>query len=273
MYYKETIKAGKTIIRTLKASTRENTMKKKRKAKTNPTSEAVKKVNFRNAVKMLTAKLNHNFKANDIHLTLTYDTAPDPQAAKAELKKFIRNLRSCCKKNNIEFKWIAVTEYKHARIHHHIVMSDIDIEIIKKYWKHGYIKPVLLDGTGNYYRLAEYLLKETEKTFREDNSPQKKRYTCSKNIVTPLPYIEKMSGKKFREEIQPDKGYYIDQDTVRKYHHAILDVDCMSCIMIRLKDQPTAKRTRGKKGRYERHYPVPREQQIEFTTPRTEVLS
>ena len=71
-----------------------------------------------------------------------------------------------------------------------------------------------------------------------------------------------MSGKKFREEIKPDKGYYIDQDTIQKYHHAILDVDCMSCIMIRLENQPAAKRMHGKKGHYERHYPVPREEQL-----------
>ena len=45
----------------------------KRKPRMNPTPEAVARTNFRNAVKMLTAKLNHHFVPGDYHLTLTYE--------------------------------------------------------------------------------------------------------------------------------------------------------------------------------------------------------
>ena len=138
MFYRDTIVAGKTILRSLKAVTRIDTKGQKRKPKANPTPEAVKKVNFRNAVKILTAKLNHNFKPGDYHLTLTYKDAAAPEEAKKQLSNFLRNMHNYCKRNDIEFKWVAVTEYKHTRFHHHIIMSKVDLEIVDKYWKSGY---------------------------------------------------------------------------------------------------------------------------------------
>lgn len=247
MFYRDTIVAGKTIIRSLKAISRVNSGEQKRKPKTNPTSEAVRKINFRNAVKILTAKLNHNFKQGDYHLTLTYADMVTTQEAKHSLEKFLRNLHDYCKRNNIEFKWVAVTEYKHKRIHHHIVMTGIDLDQISKRWKHGYIKPVLLDETGNYYKLAEYLLKETEKTFRTEESSQKRRYSSSRNVVMPEVKREKIAGREVYQDIKAPKGYYVDRDTVRKYEHAILRVECMEYIMVCESEDQKLKR--WKKGR------------------------
>ena len=242
MYYRDTIVAGKTIIRSLKATSRVSEGGRKRKPKHNPTSAAVQKVNFRNAVKMLTAKLNHNFKHGDYHLTLTYSSVVDNETAKKLLKNFLSNLTRHCRKNGTDFKWVAVTEYENTRIHHHLIISKIDIDVIDKYWKHGYEYPVPLDETGNYYKLAEYLLKETEKTFRSDTSPYKRRYSTSRNVVMPEMKREKVSGREIREQIKAIKGYYVDEDTVRKYEHAILRVDCMEYIMVSLDEEPRLKR-------------------------------
>lgn len=242
MFYRDTIVAGKTIIRAYKASSRIKTGSQKRKPKQNPTSEAVMKINLKNAVKILTAKLNHNFKPGDHHLVLTYDFAAPAVEAKKNLENFLRNLRGYCKKNNIEFKWVAVTEYKHTRIHHHIVMSKMDMDVLRKYWKHGYVRENALDDSGNYYKLAEYLLKETEKTFREDSCPQKKRYSSSRNVVMPEMKREKVSGREVREAIKAINGYYVDQDTVQRYTHAILGVECMEYIMVSLDETPRLKR-------------------------------
>lgn len=261
MFYRDTIVAGKTILRSLKAVTRIDTKGQKRKPKANPTPEAVKKVNFRNAVKILTAKLNHNFKPGDYHLTLTYKDAAAPEEAKKQLSNFLRNMHNYCKRNDIEFKWVAVTEYKHTRIHHHIIMSKVDLEIVDKYWKSGYEYPVMLDKSGNYYKLAEYLLKETEKTFREDDSPQKRRYSSSRNVVMPKVHREKVSGKEVYQELKPLKGYYVDQDTVRKYEHAVLGVECMEYIMVSLDEESRLQRwRRGKQVKLNEHYKSNEEQ-------------
>lgn len=255
MFYRDTIIAGKTIIRSLKAVTRTETKGQKRKPKMNPTSEAVRKVNFRNAVKILTAKLNHNFKPGDYHLTLTYKEAAAPEEARKQLTNFLRNMHNYCKRKGIEFKWVAVTEYKHTRIHHHIIMSNVDLDVIDKYWKNGYEYPVLLDKSGNYYKLAEYLLKETEKTFREEGSPQKRRYSSSRNVIMPEVKRERIAGREIRQNIKPAKGYYIDQDTVRRYEHAILGVECMEYIMVSLDEEPRLKRwSKGDKVKLQERY-------------------
>ena len=247
MYFRDTIVAGKTIMRFLKATARVKTERQERAPRKYPTSEAVQKNNFRYAVRMLTAKLNHNFKPGDYHVTLTYKDLVSTEEAKKNLKRFLDNMRNYCRKNNIEFKWVAVTEYEHTRIHHHIVMSKVDLEAVKKYWPHGYRYPSFLDDTGNYYRLAEYLLKETEKTFREDGSPQKRRYTSSRNVKMPEVRREKVSGREVDQYIKVPAGYYVDEDTKRKYKHAILGVECMEYILVSTEDEPRIKRWR--KGR------------------------
>lgn len=247
MFYRDTIVAGKTIIRSLKAVARKGTDGRKRKPKMNPTPEAVRKVNFRNAVKVLTAKLNHNFKHGDYHLVLTYRELKSKEEAADCLNKFLRNLHNYCKRRGIEFKWVAVTEYRHKRIHHHVVMSGIDLKEVGRRWKHGYIKPVLMDETGNYYKLAEYLLKETEKTFRDEGSPRRQRYSSSRNVAMPEVKREKIAGREVSHEIKAPKGYDVDRDTVRKYEHAILRVECMEYIMVCREEEMRLKR--WKKGK------------------------
>lgn len=242
MYFRDTIVAGRTIIRNLRATARIKTEKQDRRERYQPTSEAVQKNNLRYAVRMLTAKLNHNFQPGDYHIVLTYKTAVTAEESKKLLDKFLRNMRNYCRKQEIDFKWVAVTEYKNARIHHHLVMSKIDLDVINRYWKHGYEYPVLLDDTGNYYKLAEYLLKETEKTFRDEDSPLKRRYTTSRNVKMPEVKREKVSGREVSRDIKPIKGYYVDEDTRRKYEHAILGVDCMEYIMVSLDEEPRLKR-------------------------------
>lgn len=260
MFYRDVIIAGRTKLVSLRAVTRTYEKGQKRKPKSNPTPEAVAKLNFRNSVKTLTAKLNHNFQPGDYLLTLTYQDAPTETEARKDLERFLRNLHNHCKKRNVRYKWIAVTEYKHHRIHHHVVMSRLDVELIAEKWKYGYVDVKPLDDTGNYYKLAEYLLKETEKTFREAGSPSKRRYSCSRSIVTPETRREKISSRKVSDEIQVPKGYYLDEDTVRVYDHAILDVECKEYILVSL-DGP-AKGRRGKRVRPEKIYRT--DQQLEF---------
>ena len=57
-------------------------------------------------------------------------------------------------------------------------------------WTHGRPKVNPLDDTGNYRELAEYLIKETSKTFAEAAGPYKKRWNQSKNLRKPKIKIE-----------------------------------------------------------------------------------
>lgn len=262
--YRETIVAGKTIIRSLRASTRIK-IEKGRKPNRKPTPEAVMKVNFRNAVRKLTMLLNHNFDENSYHLTLTYKREPTNEEARKTLKNFIRNTTNRCRKQGSEFKWVAVTEYEHKRIHHHIVCSGADEKTIQRYWNKGFVNFKGLDASGNYQKLAEYLLKETEKTFRRPDSTFKRRYSTSRNIIMPEIKREEVSPRELNQDPRPVKGYYIDKDTYRRYEHAVLGVDCVEYIMVSLTKEPRIKRWRpGEVSAFERHYKVEQEEQMEW---------
>ena len=265
--YRETIVAGKTILQSYRASTRIRSVKgEKRAAKSNPTPEAVRKVNLRNAVKNLTAILNANFSEKDFHLTLTYSgSEPTKEEAKKNLQRFLRNMKNYCKKNDTEWKWVAVTEYENHRIHHHIVCTGVDVDVINEKWNCGWVNFKALDVSGNYYRLAEYLVKETEKTFRQKDSVNKKRYTSSRTIIIPEIKKELVSERMIEKDPEPLKGYYIDQDTINRYEHSILGVECLEFIQVSLAETPRLKRwNRGTKTTRERHYPEYWEEQLEI---------
>ena len=89
------------------------------------------------------------------------------------------------RKQGLEFKWVAVTEYENKAIHHHLVVNGIDSRILTRLWSYGRMHIASLDDTGDYIQLAEYLVKETSKTFRNPNATQKKRWRCSRNLKRP----------------------------------------------------------------------------------------
>ena len=75
--------------------------------------------------------------------------------------KLIRDLRKQYKKIGKEFKYVYVLETgdKGAR-HIHMVIESMDTKTIKKCWDRGRIHIRLLDDTGQYGKLASYLVKE-----------------------------------------------------------------------------------------------------------------
>jgi len=262
--FRDTIAAGRTLMRRYTASTRIHTEKgMKRKPKTNPTPEAVQKINLKNAIWKLCVLLNSYFVGGDYHLVLTYANEPGKEEARKDVDKWIRNMRAYYKKQGKEFHWVAVTEYENKRIHHHIVCSRADVEVIEKYWSKGWVNVKLLDDSGNYIKLAEYLIKETDKTFREDDSPNKTRYRRSRNMKLPEAQREEVSDKVLREGPEAVKGYYVDQDTVHTYDHAILGVECMQYIMVSLDPVPRLKRWyRGQRVKVEGEYKVLADKQL-----------
>ena len=261
---RETIVAGRTIMRSLHPGVGKRTPGLKRKAKQNQTPEKVAAVNFRNAVKRLTAILNNNFKDGDYHITLSYAAETDPQEAKACLDRFLRNMHDYCKRHGIEWKRVAVTEYENKRVHHHVVCSGVEREIIEARWKHGHVNFRELYTKGCYHELADYLVKETEKTFRKPDAVSRQRYNPSRNIVVPVPKIEEVSKAQLNRDPKPLKGYYIVSETVNRYEHEFYEIDCLE--YIEATDAPVPRIRswkRGRPGKYEKLYRTT-EDQLEF---------
>lgn len=232
---RETCVAGKTIDRVVKVPSGHH--RDPRAPKLNLTREAVQRNNDRNATRHLMRLLNANFGYGDFHIVLTYRDLPSKEEAKADRKKFIRQLRAEMKKHGIELKYIAVTEYDHKRIHHHMVVNCPDLRLISEIWQKGFVKSTILDDSGNYIELAEYLIKETQKTFRESNGLYKRRYAASNNLVRPIVKREEVDVKELFEDPEPIKGYYIPKDYERRYQHPVTGLEHLEYIMVAL-DEP-----------------------------------
>lgn len=158
--------------------------------------------------------LNANFRPGDLFLMLTYkDDAPSPAEAKKCLEKFMRNLRAQYKAENLECKYISVTEYKNTRIHHHIVLNSIDPRKVQAAWIYGLVRSESLYGY-DFAGLAAYLIKETKKTFKDADSPSRKRWNQSKNLIIPKPIVCVVKAKEWRKKPRSRKGYIIETNSI-----------------------------------------------------------
>lgn len=212
-----------------------------RKEKKNKTNEAVQKYNDRLSVKTLARLLNMNFFPGDFHTTLTYAEIMSVEEAKHQLSLFIDRMRREYAKQGKEFYYVAVTEYKNKRIHHHIVMNYIDGSIIDKQWKLGHIWLSTLDRSRNYTELAEYLVKETQQTFRDPENSTKRRWTASRNLKRPIVKREYVSIAQLFDEPKAFNGYQLDKDSVRKFENPITGLEHKEYQMVATEPVPRIK--------------------------------
>ena len=249
---RETCIAGKTIDRTIKVTSGNH--RNRRAPKSNITSEQVRKNNDRMAVKHLMRLLNANFTGGDLHVVLTYEIEADQQQAKKDRNAFIKTLRREMGKKGQELKYIAVTEYENTRIHHHLVISKVKAELLERIWKKGWVKLAVLDDSGNYINLAEYLIKETLRTFRQGDCQQKRRFSASTNLVRPVPTRKDVSEAELFDDPEAIDGYYIDQDHCRRYEHPVTGLEHLEYIMVAIDKPRRFKRWPGEQIVSDREY-------------------
>lgn len=190
----------------------------KRKAKINPTVDEVLEINKKIAEINLAIKLNYNFIPGDMHFVLTHRKEPGNEEAHKALDWAIRKFRTELNEKGIILKAIYATEYKNTRLHHHLVMSKIDLEVVRQIWKKygDIIRVSILDDSRDYRALAHYIIKETEKTFRNPDAFSKRRYNCTRSIVTPIAKAVEADPSEICDEPKPEKGYYIEKDSIYK---------------------------------------------------------
>ncbi len=168
-YIKKTVVAGATIEVEKTRSARIG-RKIPRGENVNETPKDVEANNLKNAARKLTWLLNANFHPGDLHVILTYSNEYLPQTtqeAKTRLEKFQKDMRRFYEARDEKFDYIAVTEYQSRRIHHHLVIRAAELKILTGFWPWGRIRISLLDDKKDYSKLAEYLVKETDRTFPE----------------------------------------------------------------------------------------------------------
>lgn len=202
----------------------------KRTKKQKRTPEYIEKQNQYQRAKTVRHLIKANFKEGDLWTTLTYadKEARTIKDVSADLSKFLKNLRYQYKKAGQPCKYIYRVEIgSKGGIHIHIILNripDLDV-LIQKLWKFGRTYNELIDG-GTHEKLAEYIVKQPTdqqkkllKTFDED--PKKLiRYSCSRNLERPVPetriYKTRTMRSIFNHDIVPQKGFYIDKDSIRR---------------------------------------------------------
>lgn len=227
-YIESITEAGRTIEIERYYSARYNKKGASHQKKEKPTKEAQKRVNDKQAEKKLRRLINANFGYGDFHLVLDYIRDPrKPDRTADEMRKdaavFLRECRNQYKKAGKVFKYIHVMEIgqKGSR-HHHLVINKIDTEIIQRAWYKAYeghnrVKVFPLDDSGNYSKLASYLIKYTSQHLQDKDRLQGKRWACSRNLVRPQTKRRVISGRKwFKSEPTPKKGYMVDLESVEK---------------------------------------------------------
>ena len=202
----------------------------KRLPKKQITPEQIARQNHTNKVKKIRRKLKNNFWAGDYWITFTYrkDTAKTIEEVMEDLKNMLNKLRRKYKKAGVPMKWIRRIEIgSRGGIHAHMVLNRIEgLDItVTDLWDHGHVNIELLDG--NYENLAEYIAKDPteqqKKLMRSMNIKESTliRYSCSRNLIEPLPEREEKSHRTmrsiFNNDLQPHEGFYIDKDSIIRH--------------------------------------------------------
>lgn len=247
---KETCIAGAVLDRTIKL-TYGCVRGKTRKKKENPTPKQVQDNNDRIAIKKLARVINANFGPGDYHVVLTDAKGMTEEEALKERKLFLRRMRREYKKAGSEMKAVWATEMD-PRSHHHLIMSNIDIQQIVRQWPHGRVNVLPLDDARDYTKLAEYLIKQTNEAFRDPSRATRQRYGRTRNLEDPVLVKQEARASDFNiNKIRPVKGYHLDPDSIEEYTNPITGIPTITYRMIAddavQKNAAYRKRIRGRK--------------------------
>ena len=200
-YIIEVVRAGSTVEVSKYYSSRFNKRGIGRGKRKSLTTKEQREVNKRAAEKKLRRLINENFQEGDTHLVLDYKLSERPTGR----------------------------EGKKGALHHHLVINtpdEVSQRAITKAWKgrgRTHFNP--LDDTGQYAKLAAYLIKQSDGMLKDPDALQGKRWNSSKNLRKPTVIRkEPIKDKGWYNRIarlpkKLEKSYYLDGDSVREGIH------------------------------------------------------
>ena len=238
-YVKETYTCGAYVEIKKYYSSRYGKKGVKRGPYAEPTKEEMERINEKHAVTQLRRLIETNFTPGDYHVVLTYrkQDRPGVQEAKKRTEKFLRKLRSGYKAARCELKYISVTEKEARSIHHHLIVNACDPAILQNAWEWGSVHITMLYDEGHYEDLADYLIKETRRTFLSKDRIQGKRWTASRNLKQPNVKKEIVKADAWREKPSVPKGYILDADSLRTGCHSVTGYAYQEYRIIKIQDR------------------------------------
>lgn len=204
----------------------------KRQKKEKATPEQIRKQNQQNRVTRMRRKIKANFGENDLWVTLKYPRGyrPTIEELKKDLDKMLSLLRKEYRARGEPFKWIIRKEIgKRGGVHIHMIANriagaDTDLLIRNAWGKKIDIQPMY--EAGGFEDLAAYIVKEPDEEcaeqlslFPETEQKQFRKYSCSRNLIEPVPerktYRRWTIARLIRdEEIKATPGYYVDKNSI-----------------------------------------------------------
>lgn len=223
MYVQKTIRSGNVTEVEKYQTAKYKAKKTKRQQKKTTTPEHMAKNNAIRAAKALARLINTNFVYGDLLVTLTYNPPQRPLTtddAKNHISKFLRKLKNMFRRNDITCKYVGVSDFGNGITpHHHILIPcGLTLTNLQSLWPNGHVNIETLDSSGDYTKIANYLLKHTDKVY---NDPTKrvhaKRFFRSRNLKEPEVTIEIVNSDSWRENPKAPKGYYLVKDSVTSF--------------------------------------------------------
>lgn len=240
MYWEREVRAGNTIEVKRYHTGRARPRGQPRQKRCGETSFSQEEVNRKNAEDMLRWLLNTNFGYGDFHIVLNYQRGVGEKyrsfdEMKNDVARFIRNLKRRYANEGREMKYVYVIEVGEKSSRHiHFVLNGISLKLIQDCWCFARITCTPLDKSGDYRRLANYLMKYSDKTFRNVGAAMKTRYSRSRNLL--LPKIKKTLVKKadtYRKLPTARKGYELIADSI-EYGTDVFGYAFMKYSMVKL---------------------------------------
>ena len=163
---------------------------KARALKKNRTKSQQQRCNEERARRRLVLLADANFTEKDIHLTLTYRTAPSMEQCRKDVRNFLLRVKRYREKKKLpELKYIYTIEGKQEvsrgagvnRIHIHMLMSGgVSREMLEEMWQMGYANADRLQPTERgLEEIASYIIKEA----RDRKGARK--WSASRNLKQP----------------------------------------------------------------------------------------
>ena len=164
-----------------------------------------------------------NFGEGDWHVTLTCrpEDRPEKEEAPKRIRAFRNKLRAEYKKRGWNLKYIITCEIgERGATHWHMIVNDMHggevstAKLIRRLWVWGrpYFSP--LDDTGDYGKLADYIVKESANRIEREETLEKLSYISSRNLVRPVIKCEKVPARSWRRQPPVPPGWELVPGTL-----------------------------------------------------------
>lgn len=194
-----------------------------RNKKEKKTPEDIAKQNLWRRRRELRRIIELNFSPGDWYVVLTCqrDKRPSIEEAPNVIRKFRDRLQREYKKKGWELKYVITCETgEHGAVHWNIIVNnmhdgaDTTAGMIRKLWERGRPNFKAMDDTGEYEKLADYIIKETAKRIEEGKTIEKLSYMRSRNLIKPKVKKEEIKAKGWKLDPVPPKGWELVPDSL-----------------------------------------------------------